>query len=72
MTKRLIALLMVLMLAISVASMALADPWIDAISVGMGTGGERGGCPDPNYRVGSGGGRPIPGPCTICSYSCLN
>lgn len=70
MTKRLIALLMVLVISISVASMALADPWIDAISVGMGTGGERGGCPDPGYRIGSGGR--FPGPCSICSYSCLN
>ena len=71
MTKRLIALLMVLMLAISVASMALADPWIDAISVGMGTGGERGGCQSPGYRIGSGG--KIEGcQATVCSYACLN
>ena len=39
MTKRLIAFLMVLMLAISVASMALADPWIDVISVGGSVNG---------------------------------
>ena len=71
MTKRLIALLMVLVISISVASMALADPWIDAISVGMGTGGERGGCPDPGYRIGSGG--KIEGcQAAVCSYACLN
>ena len=71
MTKRLIAFLMVLMLAISVASMALADPWIDAISVGMGTGGERGGCPDPGRRISM--GPKIPGcQANICSYACLN
>lgn len=71
MTKRLIAFLMVLMLAISVASMALADPWIDAISVGMGTGGERGGCQDPGYHIGC-GGRIEGCQAAVCSYACLN
>ena len=71
MTKRLIALLMVLVLALSIASLALADPWIDAISVGMGTGGERGGCPDPNARMGY-GRRYAGGPGSWCTYCCLN
>ena len=71
MTKRLIAFLMVLMLAISVASMALGDGWDMVYPVGMGIGGERGGCQDPGYHIGSGG--KIEGcQASVCSYACLN
>lgn len=56
---------------ISIASLALGDPRIDAISVGMGTGGERGGCPDPDARMGY-GRRYAGGPGSWCTYCCLN
>ncbi len=71
MTKRLIAFLMVLVISISLASIALGDGWDLVYPVGMGTGGERGGCPDPNARMGY-GGRYAGGPGSWCTYCCLN
>ena len=62
MTKRLIALLMVLVLAISVASMALGDGWDQVYPASMGVGGERGGGWSPKPPVQAPAGDKASGP----------
>lgn len=71
MTKRLIAFLMVLVLALSIASMALADGWDYVYGTGTCVFEERGGCPDPEARMGY-GRRYAGGPGSWCTYCCLN
>ncbi|QUC66361.1 hypothetical protein [Aristaeella hokkaidonensis] len=72
MTKRLIAFALMLVLIVSLASCAFAlDRDGTVISPVAAGGNERGGSPNPGYRVGTGGAIPG-GPGNSCYYSCFN
>lgn len=70
MTKRLIAFTLMLVLIVSLATCAFALDKDGTVITPIPRGGSETGGYMEGYRVGSGGR--FPGPCSICSYSCLN
>ena len=72
MMKKLIAFALLVVLCVSLAACAFALDKDGMVIAPIARGGnERGGCPNPGYRVGTGGRIPG-GPGTSCTNSCFN